>query len=109
MASGRNEHAQISSKLESETQTRARLESEVRHVINVMSSINNKEAGRSYGRWEYAVMARLCFVLFSFCLLVFCFYCDLGQDNVLSKFLSPLGWNLLLFSLGFLCIDKTKH
>ena len=32
-ASGLSEHAQISSKLESETQTRTRLESEVRHVI----------------------------------------------------------------------------
>ena len=31
-ASGLSEHAQISSKLESETQTRTRLESEVRHV-----------------------------------------------------------------------------
>ena len=41
MASGRNEHAQISSKLESETQTRARLESEVSHIfsyIHVMST-----------------------------------------------------------------------
>ena len=36
MTSGRNEHAQISSKLESETHTRTRLESEVRHVTVVM-------------------------------------------------------------------------
>ena len=34
VASGRNEHAQISSKLESETQTRARLESEVSHICS---------------------------------------------------------------------------
>ena len=33
VTSGRNEHAQISSKLESETQTRNRLESEVRHAV----------------------------------------------------------------------------
>ena len=33
-ASGLSEHAQISSKLESETQTRTRLESEVRHVTS---------------------------------------------------------------------------
>ena len=34
VATGRNEHAQISSKLESETQTRARLESEVSHIFS---------------------------------------------------------------------------
>ena len=51
VASGRNEHAQISSKLESETQTRARLESEVRRVIIVICIINNREAKWPYGRW----------------------------------------------------------
>ena len=45
VVSGRNEHAQISSKLESETQTRTRLESEVRHVINMMCIFKIRELG----------------------------------------------------------------
>ena len=44
VASGRNEHAQISSKLESETQTRTRLESEVLHVTIAMFDITDRKA-----------------------------------------------------------------
>ena len=66
MASGRNEHAQISSKLESETQTRTRLESEVRHVIDMMCIVNNREVGwvmRNESGPGVRNFARFCFVL----------------------------------------------
>ena len=79
MASGRNEHAQISSKLESETQTRTRLESEVRHVIDMMCIVNNREVGwvmRNGSGPEVRNFARFCFVLVIFVCLLVCLLCS---------------------------------
>ncbi|XP_027038331.1 trichohyalin-like [Pocillopora damicornis] len=52
VASGRNEHAQISSKLESETQTRTRLESEVSSLRSRLEKSDKELERASVGRVE---------------------------------------------------------
>ena len=104
VASGRNEHAQISSKLESETQTRTRLESEVRHVINVMCTFNNMGAGWPNGRWVTIESSRYGLIF----LFLLCFTVILG--NTLFSHISSLhriGTYFILLRC-FLCIQKNK-